>query len=72
MIPFSLKWEYDRDVAKGMDIAIPKIIIQKMIRQRTPPATGAPMPTYCSLIGSITMYIKKRLTILVRLFKKFI
>ncbi|MNO21359.1 Homoserine O-succinyltransferase [compost metagenome] len=36
--PFSLKWEYDRDIAKGMDIAIPKHYYPKDDPQRTPPA----------------------------------
>lgn len=36
--PFSLKWEYDRDVAKGMDIALPKHYYPKDDPQRTPPA----------------------------------
>ncbi|MNC28585.1 Homoserine O-succinyltransferase [compost metagenome] len=36
--PFSLKWEYDRDIAKGMDIAIPKHYYPKDDPLRTPPA----------------------------------
>ncbi|AIQ51698.1 homoserine O-acetyltransferase MetA [Paenibacillus sp. FSL R7-0331] len=36
--PFSLKWEYDRDVAKGMDVALPKHYYPKDDPQRTPPA----------------------------------
>ncbi|QQZ58784.1 homoserine O-succinyltransferase [Paenibacillus sonchi] len=36
--PFSLKWEYDRDIAKGMDIAIPKHYYPQDDPLRTPPA----------------------------------
>lgn len=36
--PFSLKWEYDRDVAKGLDIALPKHYYPKDDPLRTPPA----------------------------------
>lgn len=36
--PFSLKWEYDRDIAKGMDIEIPKHYYPKDDPTRTPPA----------------------------------
>lgn len=36
--PFSLKWEYDRDVAKGMEVALPKHYYPKDDPQRTPPA----------------------------------
>lgn len=36
--PFSLKWEYDRDAAKGMDVALPKHYYPKDDPQRTPPA----------------------------------
>lgn len=34
--PLSLKWEYDRDVAKGMDIEVPKIIFLMMILSAPP------------------------------------
>lgn len=37
--PFSLKWEYDRDVAKGLDIALPKYYYPKDDPSRVPPAT---------------------------------
>lgn len=36
--PFSLKWEYDRDIAKGMDIEIPKHYYPKDDPTLTPPA----------------------------------
>ncbi len=36
--PLSLKWEYDRDVAKGMDVALPKHYFPKDDPDRTPPA----------------------------------
>ena len=36
--PFSLKWEYDRDVAKGLEVAIPKHYYPNDDPQRTPPA----------------------------------
>lgn len=37
--PFSLKWEYDRDAAKGMDIALPKYYYPNDDPSRIPPAT---------------------------------
>ncbi|NUU63751.1 homoserine O-acetyltransferase MetA [Paenibacillus agri] len=37
--PLSLKWEYDRDVAKGMEMALPKNYFPKDDPERTPPAT---------------------------------
>lgn len=36
--PFSLKWEYERDIAKGMDIALPKHYYPNDDPGRTPPA----------------------------------
>ncbi|MDQ0191923.1 homoserine O-acetyltransferase MetA [Paenibacillus wynnii] len=36
--PCSLKWEYDRDVAKGLEVPIPKYYYPKDDPQRTPPA----------------------------------
>jgi len=36
--PFSLKWEYDRDVAKGLEVALPKYYYPNNDPQRTPPA----------------------------------
>lgn len=36
--PFSLKWEYDRDVAKGLEVALPKNYYPNDDPQRTPPA----------------------------------
>ncbi|BCG58374.1 homoserine O-acetyltransferase MetA [Paenibacillus sp. URB8-2] len=36
--PFSLKWEYERDATKGMDIALPKHYFPKDDPTRTPPA----------------------------------
>ncbi|ASA20049.1 homoserine O-acetyltransferase MetA [Paenibacillus donghaensis] len=36
--PNSLKWEYDRDIAKGMDIELPKHYYPKDDPTRTPPA----------------------------------
>ncbi|WP_410512148.1 homoserine O-succinyltransferase [Paenibacillus sp. BR2-3] len=36
--PFSLKWEYDRDVAKGMEVVLPKHYYPNDDPQRTPPA----------------------------------
>lgn len=36
--PFSLKWEYDRDIAKGMEVALPKHYYPKDDPTRTPPA----------------------------------
>ncbi|AET59879.1 homoserine O-acetyltransferase MetA [Paenibacillus terrae] len=35
----SLKWEYDRDVAKGMDIEVPKNYFPNNDPERTPPST---------------------------------
>ncbi|TKH44391.1 homoserine O-succinyltransferase [Paenibacillus sp. FSL R10-2782] len=37
--PLSLKWEYDRDVAKGMDIEVPKNYFPNNDPERTPPST---------------------------------
>ncbi|WP_434752081.1 homoserine O-acetyltransferase MetA [Paenibacillus amylolyticus] len=37
--PFSLKWEYDRDIAKGLDIALPKNYYPNDDPSRVPPAT---------------------------------
>lgn len=36
--PFSLKWEYDRDIAKGLEVALPKHYYPKDDPTRTPPA----------------------------------
>ncbi|NQX48173.1 homoserine O-succinyltransferase [Paenibacillus tritici] len=36
--PFSLKWEYDRDIAKGMEVQLPKHYYPKDDPTRTPPA----------------------------------
>ncbi len=36
--PLSLKWEYDRDIAKGMDIAVPKNYFPNDDPTRTPPS----------------------------------
>jgi len=36
--PFSLKWEYDRDVAKGLEVAIPKHYYPNDDPTRIPPA----------------------------------
>lgn len=36
--PFSLKWEYDRDVSKGLEVALPKHYYPNDDPQRTPPA----------------------------------
>ncbi|AIQ12104.1 homoserine O-acetyltransferase MetA [Paenibacillus durus] len=36
--PFSLKGEYDRDIAKGMDVALPKHYFPNDDPKRTPPA----------------------------------
>ncbi|MBT2292865.1 homoserine O-succinyltransferase [Paenibacillus albidus] len=36
--PFSLKWEYDRDVLKGMDVPVPKHYYPNDDPERTPPA----------------------------------
>lgn len=36
--PLSLKWEYDRDVARGMEMALPKHYFPKDDPDRTPPA----------------------------------
>lgn len=36
--PLSLKWEYDRDVSKGMEMALPKNYFPKDDPTRTPPA----------------------------------
>lgn len=37
--PFSLKWEYDRDAAKGLDIALPRHYYPNDDPSRVPPAT---------------------------------
>ncbi|WP_025682352.1 homoserine O-acetyltransferase MetA [Paenibacillus maysiensis] len=37
--PLSLKWEYDRDVAKGMDIEVPKNYFPNNDPERTPSST---------------------------------
>ena len=36
--PLSLKWEYDRDVSRGMEMALPKHYFPKDDPERTPPA----------------------------------
>lgn len=36
--PFSLKWEYDRDVAKGMEVEVPKNYFPGDDPKRTPPS----------------------------------
>lgn len=36
--PFSLKWEYDRDIAKGLEVPLPKHYYPKDDPTRTPPA----------------------------------
>lgn len=36
--PLSLKWEYDRDIARGMDIAVPKNYYPNDDPTRTPPS----------------------------------
>ncbi|MCL6602645.1 MAG: homoserine O-succinyltransferase [Paenibacillus sp.] len=36
--PFSLKWEYDRDVSKGLEVILPKHYYPNDDPQRTPPA----------------------------------
>lgn len=37
--PLSLKWEYDRDVSKGMEMALPRNYFPNDDPKRTPPAT---------------------------------
>lgn len=49
--PLSLKWEYDRDVGKGMDVEVPKNYFPTMIPSAHHPQSGGHTPIYYSRIG---------------------